>query len=78
MLTVYYRSSCPFCQNAIAYIKKKRLTCVYRDIDDYGGKDNVFKVLKNEKRIPRNYNTVPVIFDNGQFIGGYNELIRLK
>jgi glutaredoxin len=78
MLTVYYRSSCPYCQKALEYIKKKRLTCVYREIDDYGGKENVFGVLKKEKRIPNSYNTVPVIFNNSEFIGGYNELVRLK
>ena len=78
MLTVYYRSTCPYCQKAISYIKKKHLTCIYRDIDEYGGKENVFGVLKMEKRIPKNYNTVPVIFDNGTFIGGYSELISLK
>ena len=78
MLTVYYRSTCPFCQKAISYIKNKRLTCIYRDIDEYGGKENVFGVLKREKRIPKSHNTVPVIFDNGKFIGGYTELTRLK
>ena len=78
MLTIYYRSTCPYCQKALAYIKKKRISCVYRDIDDYGGKDNVFGVLKREKRMPRTFNTVPAIFENGTFIGGYTELMRLK
>lgn len=78
MLTVYYRSSCPYCQKALEYIKRKRMTCVYREIDDYGGKENVFGVLKKENRIPSSYNTVPVIFNNSVFIGGYNELVDLK
>tara|TARA_Y100000389_G_C17471252_1_gene531298 strand:- start:3893 stop:4129 length:237 start_codon:yes stop_codon:yes gene_type:complete len=78
MLTIYYRVSCPYCQKALDYIKKKRLTCVYREIDDYGGKENVFDVLKKENRIPKTYSTVPVIFDNSNFIGGFNELISLK
>lgn len=78
MLTVYYIKSCPYCQKTLEYVKKKRLPCVYRDIDDYGGKSNVFGVLKREKRIPANYNTVPVVFNDGSFIGGYTELVNLK
>jgi len=78
MLTIYYRSTCPYCIKALEYIKRQHLTCIYRDNDEYGGKENVFRVLKKANLIPKNYNTVPVIFDNGVFIGGYSELMRLK
>lgn len=73
---MYYVSYCPYCREAIDYIKRNRLRYTLVNVDDYDGKDNVFNVLKNNSDMKKSHNTVPAIFYNGKFVGGCAELKR--
>ena len=77
--TLYIRPSCPYSQEAISIIKRKKHTSTVVNVDDYNGISSVVSDLKKSKCIPRTvtHKTVPIVFDqNGKFIGGYTELAK--
>ena len=83
--TIYGKKDCEYCDKIkeffAKYIKKTRKIIVrYYDIDELIQK----KIIKNyrefqEKMKPFIYNhkTVPIIFFNDQFVGGYDDFIEL-
>lgn len=77
MLTVYYVSWCPICTKAINFIRDKRLRHKLVNVDDFNGKDEVFRLLKNNTDMEKSHKTVPAIFHNGKFIGGCEELLKI-
>lgn len=73
---MYYVSYCPYCREAINFVKRKKLAHKLVNVDDYGGKDAVFTKLKNNTDMKKSHNTVPAIFFKGKFVGGCEELKR--
>ena len=47
------------------------------NVDDFNGKDEVFRLLKNNTDMEKSHKTVPAIFHNGKFIGGCEELLKI-
>lgn len=66
---LYTWSYCPFCQNAKKLLEEKGID--YEEIV----LDNKEEELQ-ELRQQTNQRTVPQIFVNGTFIGGYSELVE--
>lgn len=61
---------CPFCINAKRLLDAKNVT--YSDTDIYGN-----DTMKEELARKTGQTTVPFIFIDNQFIGGYTELAEL-
>ncbi len=74
-------STCGYCKAALNYLKNKEIPFKFYNIKEYYG--IFFKILQNviknhpELGININHRTIPVIFANGKFIGGYNDLIKI-
>jgi glutaredoxin len=50
----------------------------YKDvINQLGYKSLADFFDKTDLKIPENHRSVPVIFKNGEYVGGYNELLAL-
>ena len=70
-ITIYGKNNCPWCEKACDYIDFLGLEYYYI---------NVYKDISPEAlmRLKKDYDikTVPAIFINGEFIGGYTELVQ--
>lgn len=68
---IYIKPSCPFCVKAVALLKQR------------GVESEVFDITSNPKLRAEvsasvgGYNTVPMIFLDGKFVGGCSELQAL-
>jgi glutaredoxin len=74
-------SYCEYCKKTIRLLKKKRITYKYYIIDKYF---NIFFdiLLKVSELFPNleiinTHKTVPVIFMNNKFIGGFTDLEKM-
>jgi glutaredoxin len=72
--TIYCKSGCPNCTKAKNLIKKENPMIV--DCDDYLIEDKEGFLDFMRFVIGKEYKVFPMIFKNGQFIGGYNELVK--
>ena len=74
---IFIKKECPYSKAAIKLIKSiKQKKYKVIDVNEIGGKEKVIKILKKLKYIGKKikHKTVPIIFENGKFIGGYEEL----
>jgi glutaredoxin len=56
---------CPYCMKVKNYMEKNSIKFEWVDSDTAeGGK------VREEERKRYNYNTIPMVFENGKFIGG--------
>ena len=79
MITIYYKPECPYCKKALQYCKTNKIKHVKYNVYDYNGKDNVVNALYTNGYLKRKTNvTVPIVFNKGKFIGGSEELVRLR
>lgn len=80
--TIYGKKDCENCQKLKEFLenklKSRKVIIKYHDIDELIQK----KIIKNyrefhEKMLPfiHNHKTVPILFLNGEFIGGYNDFL---
>jgi glutaredoxin len=63
---IYSRKGCPWCEKAIALLKENNEDYVPIEITD--------EKLDKLRPVIGDYNTVPIVFLNNEFIGGYTEL----
>lgn len=62
---------CPFCKDAIKLLDKKGITYEEYNIEnDHAKKKELFEITGQ--------NTVPYVFINNKFIGGYDQLLELE
>lgn len=76
---VYGKKNCSFCVNACSWFELNQISYRYYDIDKFISEkriQNINEVYEylGKKRI-KNHKTVPLIFYNGVFIGGYTDLL---
>ena len=73
---IFIKKECPYSKDGIKLIKSKKKRYRKFDVNEFGGKEKVIKIMKKLGYIGKkiNHNTVPIIFENGKFIGGYEEL----
>lgn len=78
---IIHRPGCGYCLEALKVLKEKEIPHKKYNIDNQTfGKERLFEILRehhNEISFDMNHNTFPIIFYNGKFIGGYNELLKL-
>lgn len=70
MFTIYGRSYCSFCKKAVQLVKRKQFNYNYINLDN----NEIKKV--HGKNVPSSFKTIPIIFKNNTFIGGYTELLN--
>jgi glutaredoxin len=66
---LYGKNSCPFTQRAISLLSDKKITFDYLDIST--NQQEFFAICRPKIG---NHQTVPIVFHNGKFIGGFQEL----
>ena len=66
------RETCSFCKAALRLLQDKRLPFEFHDISEYDKKSLLWK------KKPKTHLTIPVIFHNNKYIGGYKELLQLE
>jgi glutaredoxin len=75
---IFGLESCSYCKNSIAYAKEQNLQFKYYSVDKhYNYFMNIIEKLSELEpslNISADHKTFPVIFYNGKFIGGYNDL----
>lgn len=75
---VYGRMTCPYTREALDLLKNKNKSKTFYDIEQNQKHNKMLKQLKSIGKVPKEYNTVPVILNNDKFIGGKTELSMLK
>ena len=71
---IYGADWCRYCKNAMIFLTKNRASFIYYDVNciSVGGTQNL---IHNLKPFIGTHNTIPIIFYNDVFIGGYTELL---
>ena len=72
---MYGADWCGFCRRAKKELLKKEEKSTFVDVEKYGGGTKVKSILAN--RIG-SHNTIPIIFFNEDFVGGFTELKTYK
>ena len=77
LFIVYGKMSCPFTIKALNFLKIKNKANTFYDVEN---NENSLKLqeLKKSGKVPKNYQTVPVILYNNKFIGGMTDLSELN
>ena len=71
--TVYSKSGCLYCVKVKALLKEKNVVFTLVDCDDYILKNKAFFLQFIKEKANKEYKTFPMVFENGNFIGGYSE-----
>ena len=71
--TIYSKSGCPNCNKVKLLLKEKNLLFSIIDCDEYILENKDFFLLFIKELINKEWKTFPIVFDNGKFIGGYQE-----
>jgi glutaredoxin len=75
--TIYSKSGCHNCNKIKTVLKDKKLMFCLIDCDEYLIEERDLFLSFIEGKIGKPYKTFPIVFYNGTFIGGYNEVIEL-
>lgn len=68
MLTVYGAEWCKFCKKTKDLLDSKYIEYIFIDIDE--------KVEESEVLIEKGLKTIPQIFEGGNLVGGYSDLVE--
>lgn len=71
--TVYSKSGCPNCTKVKKLLIEKKLLFVEIDCDDYIIEDKEKFLLFIKERVNKEYKTFPMVFNDGNFVGGFTE-----
>jgi glutaredoxin len=71
--TIYSKSGCPNCNKVKLLLKEKYFLFSIIDCDEYILENKDFFLLFIKEQINKDWKTFPIVFDNGKFIGGYQE-----
>ena len=71
--TIYSKSGCPNCKKIKTFLNEKNLKFNIIDCDDYiiEDKENFFLFIKEKTNVE--CRIFPIVFNDNQFIGGFNE-----
>lgn len=74
--TVYSKSGCINCKKVKQLLEKYMIQFNIVDCDEYilENKEDFLLFIKN--LVGHEYKTFPMVFNNGVFIGGYNETVK--
>ena len=71
--TVYSKSGCSNCTKVKKLLIEKKLLFVEIDCDDYIIEDKEKFLLFIKERVNKEYKTFPMVFNDGNFVGGFTE-----
>jgi glutaredoxin len=71
--TVYSKSGCPNCTKVKKLLIEKKLFFVEINCDDYIIEDKEKFLLFIKERVNKEYKTFPMVFNDGNFVGGFTE-----
>jgi glutaredoxin len=71
--TIYSKSGCPFCTKVKRLLEKESPAPLLVDCDDYLVENKEDFLLFIQQMAGKEYKTFPMIFHNGNFIGGFTE-----
>ena len=71
--TIYSKSGCSFCTKVKKLLIEKNSNFVVIDCDEYIIEDKENFLLFIKERANKEYKTFPMVFNNGVFVGGFNE-----
>jgi glutaredoxin len=78
MITIYGKKPCPYCDEARNLAMDLGETINYKDVIKQLGYNSLADFFdKTQLKIPETHRSVPVIFKNGEYVGGYTELLEL-
>jgi glutaredoxin len=79
---IFYKKTCPYCRNTLQLLREKKVHYKGYDINKIGGTSillELFNQHKDELKFDPKHKTIPLIFLDGKFIGGYDDLkLKLK
>lgn len=75
---IFFVHNCPYCENALNLLRKKSVKYKGYDINSInGGMSQLLNVLNENASLiafDSTHQTKPIIFLNGKFLGGYDNL----
>lgn len=72
--TVYTKNNCPYCTKAKTILTNTKAQFQVIECDAFLEIDKTAFLDTMRKKTQRDYRTFPMIFDQGNFVGGYSEL----
>lgn len=72
---IFGRPNCSYCSKAVFLADMKKLETEYKNINDDGVKEEMIDNIPEELR--ESIRTVPQIFVDNQYIGGFTEFEKL-
>jgi len=72
-VVIFGKSTCNWCDRAQEVCAQYSIECTYKDVDDRFDGPTYLAELQQLKPDAK---TVPQIWWNGKYIGGYNELVK--
>lgn len=80
IFVIFYSDWCGYCSKSIDFLKKHDMAFKGYKIDKIkGGIRTLLQNLEKSKELTNfneNHKTRPIIFRNGKYIGGYNDLLN--
>lgn len=74
-VVIYGRDACNWCDRAVELCHQYSLEVKYKSLDDrFDGDENRAEMFKLAEGLGVQIKTVPQIWWNGNYIGGFNEL----
>lgn len=71
---IYSKEGCPYCKNAKELLKKNRKTFKEIKVTD----KNITQIYSKIDKKTKNYRYFPIIFKKNKFIGGFEDLKKIK
>ena len=75
-ITVYSKSGCINCSKVKTLLKDKSMEFTVIDCDEFILENKEEFLLFMQSLIGKEYRMFPMVFDNNEFIGGYNETTK--
>jgi glutaredoxin len=72
--TIYSKSGCGFCKKIKKLLLEKNIFFLDVQCDEFLLKDKEKFLLFISEKAQKEYKSFPMIFYNGEFVGGYNEV----
>jgi glutaredoxin len=75
---IFYKETCPYCRNALQILRESGVHYKGYNINKIGQTQlllDLFNQNKNKLGFDPAHRTIPLIFYNGKFIGGRDELV---
>ena len=74
--TAYVRSGCAYCSNLMEMFKKNNSLTIIINCDPYIRRNKSKFLEEMNSRIDGTWTTFPMVFYNGEFIGGFTETVQ--